>query len=291
MGRRLLVFYLLVLVLIGIFVSISVQGWVYSQTETPPQSQMTNFEDVYRQYHQRIEEYEDLHDEYLLARSQYLNFKTPTSQEKAISTTKNMLQKRDEVVVWYLMSLKQRLKEAKGVDTQTVERLSPNIDQEISWFLSHKEEINSSLTLEDLVGDSQEAYQVFLNIDPLIYEVLIFISRGKVINFSGRTKEIFDEVKSKLEEIRIDTREGYSFSQEKFQRLDKWMLDSQNQIAKSQERLNEVDGIILSLSKAKKSRVELYNQAILILGQAQLHLKNANFYLTEVLREIKTAEN
>lgn len=248
------------------------------------------FRDVYNQYRQKVEEYNLRHEDYLLKRAQYLNFKTLTAQENALASTKAMLQARDDVVIWYFRVLKESLKTSKGVSGSTIERLTSILDQEEAWFLGHRELLTSAATLEDLVKDSREAEERFRKNDPIIYEVLISRANGRVLDFTTRTDKIFEDIKAKLDEIRKDTREKYSFSFKKLALLDRWMLESQNLILRSKEKQSQIDGIILDLTKAKTRSEAEYDIAISTLTQSQLYLRDATVFLEEVIREIKTSE-
>lgn len=248
------------------------------------------FRDVYNQYRQKVEEYNLRHEDYLLKRAQYLNFKTLTAQENALASTKAMLQARDDVVIWYFRVLKESLKTSKGVSGSTIERLTSILDQEEAWFLGHRELLTSAATLEDLVKDSREAEERFRKNDPIIYEVLISRANGRVLDFTTRTDKIFEDIKAKLDEIRKDTREKYSFSFKKLALLDRWMLESQNLILRSKEKQSQIDGIILDLTKAKTRSEAEYDIAISTLTQSQLYLRDATAFLEEVIREIKTSE-
>ncbi|OGM37452.1 hypothetical protein A3F01_03330 [Candidatus Woesebacteria bacterium RIFCSPHIGHO2_12_FULL_38_11] len=249
-----------------------------------------SFDAAYGKYQDEMEIYRSAHDEYLFKKAQYQRFGTLTSRQEAQSATVLMLETRDNVVISYLLALKTRVSEAIGVQDSTEEGLKVRIDEEIGWFTDHRNTIPSAGTLEDLEKDSIEAQSRWKSVDPLIYEVLAVIAHGRVLEFTDRTDEIFGRVKNKSEDIRTEERDEYTFSNQKFDILNRWVFETENRIARSKERKSDAESAITLLAKRRSNALSQYNEVITILGETQLYLKEANTFMGEIIREIKTAE-
>jgi len=232
-----------------------------------------SFDAAYGKYQDEMEIYRSAHDEYLFKKAQYQRFGTLTSRQEAQSATVLMLETRDNVVISYLLALKTRVSEAIGVQDSTEEGLKVRIDEEIGWFTDHRNTIPSAGTLEDLEKDSIEAQSRWKSVDPLIYEVLAVIAHGRVLEFTDRTDEIFGRVKN-----------------QKFDILNRWVFETENRIARSKERKSDAESAITLLAKRRSNALSQYNEVITILGETQLYLKEANTFMGEIIREIKTAE-
>src|SRR3989344_1060754 len=120
--------------------------------------------------------------------------------------------------------------------------------------------------------------------------VLAVIAHGRVLEFTDRTDEIFGRVKNKSEDIRTEERDEYTFSNQKFDILNRWVFETENRIARSKERKSDAESAITLLAKRRSNALSQYNEVITILGETQLYLKEANTFMGEIIREIKTAE-
>ena len=248
------------------------------------------FDKAYKDYSESLEQYRQAHEEYLLARSQYLQFKTLKSKSDAQEKTANMLMARDEVVIRYLIILRSRLKDALGTTDEKLLNLNLQIDTEINWFEGHKKNLRSAGTLEDLVSDSDEAKDRFEKDEVVFYEVLSNVSSGKVINFRKRMNEIFSNLKAKLSEIYSADDPEYKLSAEKIATIDRWILEVEGRIVRSEEAQLEADDLLSKLQKLMRIDNFTYGEIISVLGQSNQYLKESSSFIREILREVKTAE-
>ena len=261
-----------------------------SATPSSMTSQNTNFDKAYEDYVAEIKDYQKAREEYLLRRSQFLRFQSLKSRQDAQEATVSFLEKRDNVVTSYLAVLQARIFEAIGVSDVRKEALNLRLSEEIGWFKDHRDTIPSAGTLDDLVKDSDEAKKRWESIGPLIYEALSTVSYGRIIDFANRTELLLGDAKSKLEEIKSDEREEYKFSNEKFEVLDRWIFETESRIVRSKEKMLDVENLISLMIKQKKDLVRAHNEIIQVLGESQLFLKEANSFMKEIIREVKTAE-
>ena len=261
----------------------------YTQGEVTPE---TEFENAYKEYQLQMDEYQEVHEEYILRRSQYLRFGTLKSQQDARDATVAMLQVRDDVMVLYLIAVSERLHEARGLEDARREGLTLRINEEIGWFKDHRGKIPSAGTLEDLEEDSDEAKKRFDLVEPLIFEVLSTISSGKLGDIKGRLKDIQGSLKEKIEEIKSEEREEYSFSERKLQILDRWIFEADNRIVRGDEKQVEADAIILTFGspKANEDWLTIYNDVLIKLAESQQFFKEASSFMKEIVREVKTKE-
>ena len=197
-----------------------------------------------------------------------------------------MLQKRDEVMVVYLRLLKARLAESIGVSDVKKDLLNKRLDDEIAWFTGHKEKIPSAGDLKDLIGDSDKAKTEYKLIEPLFYEVLLNVSFGKLVSFHERLRNVFDNLKTQVEDIRNDARGGFASPEKKFQTIDRWFFDSESKMIRGEERQTTIETKI----DESKNLTGDYSPTLTMIGEAQLFYKESASFLKEVIREIKITE-
>jgi hypothetical protein len=271
-------FGLILLVVLGI-----VESKVYSQGPT-------QYDKFYQEYSLKVEEYRRNREEYILARSQYLKFKTLTSQNTAKEKTIIFLQARDEVLVSYIKTVIERIKEVQGIPDATRDAIITRLNDEATWFSDHKERVTGAGSLEDLVSDSDEAKKRHEDIEPLLYEALAVLSSGKVNRYRERLDDTFISVKGKVNEIREEVKPEYQFETRKLEVIDRWIFDTEGRITRSQEKLLEADGLTSEFPTSKSRGITNYDGVLTVLGESQQYLKEASLFIREILREIKTED-
>src|SRR3989304_259492 len=144
------------------------------------QEDKLTYERAYQDYTYNYDIYRRANSEYESFRLQYIQYKTLTAQENAREATVRMLQARDETVKTYLTALRTRLSEAGGILDDKRGSLNSQIDASVLWFSDHKDKIPSAGSLDDLVKDSDEAAEYFLEKEYMLYDSLVTISIGKI---------------------------------------------------------------------------------------------------------------
>jgi len=245
---------------------------------------------AYRDYIYNFDVYRNANIEYEAARAQYLKFKTLKSQQDAYDATLAMLKARDEAVRTYLTALRMKLRETEGVPFGSREVQFSLIDSEVAWFAEHRETLPSAGTLEDLAEDSDEAKDRYGKIVPLFYETLITVSLGKVANIRDAQSKVLDKVRDKVLEIKNEENPEYKFEDRKIQIIERWILEVENRFSRSEEKEQEGLSIIGQLKEGKRKGQEfkLYNQAQFRSKESAQFLKEANPFLAEIIKEIKT---
>jgi hypothetical protein len=272
--------------IIGFF---AVTSHVYSQ-EPSEETVKVTFDQAYAEYTASIEEYNKAHAEYVLKRAQYLRFQSLKSRQDAYDATLLMLKMRDGVVISYLNAVKARVDEGMGIPDDKKNILFLKIDGEIEWFTNHRDNLSTTGSLEDLVGDSKLAAARWSAIDPLAYEAMSLLAQGKITGFSERMDEIFSTTENKLERIRSDDREGYSLSSTKIETLNRWIFEADGRISRSKEKQKEADLLISQMPKDRRRLVSNYDLIISRLRESQSYMKEATRFIKEIIKQVKIEE-
>ena len=254
-------------------------------------SSVTDYEKAFNEYILSLEEYEDIHDEYGLTRSQYLKFRTLTSRNNAREATAEMLAARDDVVVKYLAAIRERLLEVSGINEGARSRVIAQLNEEISWFEGHKESLVGAGSLEDLVSDSLEAKKRYGKLGPVIYEALSLVPYGRITRFQERLEENFLAVKDKVATIRSEDRGEYQLSKEKLESIDNWVFETEERISRGNAKYDTVQEIIDTIPVSRQtfaSSSKKYNQVLARLGLTMQDYRDTSLSIREITREIKT---
>jgi len=242
-------------------------------------------------YKLALESYSKLHDDYVLARTNYLRFDTLTSRNNAKEATLAMLQSRDDALIAYFNAIDTRTQEVDGVDQSTKDRLSGQLKDEAAWYADHRDRLVAAGSIDDLVADSDEARKRYATLGPVIYEPLSQIPYGRVLRFQERLNENFLALKEKVNRIRAEERPEYQFTTRKLESIDRWIFETEDRLERSNEKLSvayESIEKIPSSAKSISSSQSRNNQVLESLKEILQDQKDASLRMREIVREIKT---
>lgn len=241
-----------------------------------------DYQRALRDYEYNYSLYNQAHDDYVLSRARFLQYKTLVAEEEAKKATYKMLSARDEVIKTLLTAIRMRIKENQGLADSEKESLFKKIDPEIVFYEDHQTRLSSAGSLSDFVKDSEEAKDRFNSATELvIYSSLVNISVGKTSYQRSRIAKVISDLKTKISEIKAVGDKDVSF-------LDRFFIDLENKLLRSQDKETQAKEIIASAEKSLKDRIDDYNEAIGSTQGSYLYLKETVSYLKEVVRLIKT---
>lgn len=213
------------------------------------------------------------------ARGEYLTYRTLTAETKALEATRQMLQKRDEVLRTYLSSLRLKLVETTGISNYQQNLVFVKLDAEVSWLASHKDLLTSPGSLADLVKVSSDLEEKYPDLEFLIYQTLGTILSGKEnslreksIHQADSTQEIINRMKSEGESV---------------EKLERWLIEARKKITLSEQKQTEAESKIKALKESDYDRKRKFDDAQFVFEEANQYLKEAAAYLGEIASEIK----
>lgn len=252
--------------------------------------ELSAFDKALKDYLKEIDTYKKEHADYILAKSQYERFGTLASQNAAFEETLQMLEVRDQVIIDYLIVLKEKVLVSVGLEDTEIDETVAWLDQDVSWFTDHKKKLSSAGSLEDLVADSKLAEKEYGEISSDIYRALSVPIFGLVTDYEERLENLHTGLKAIFEKISKDEREEYQLSSRKLQLIDKWLLESELRFVRSEEKRLEAKQLINNFSEKKKTGSKDYEGIITKVTESRQHLKEGVNFMNEILREIKTTE-
>lgn len=256
------------------------QGFTLTNAQETPEF---NFNRAYQDYLYTYGQYREAHNQYVTAREQYLTYKTLTAKTLALEQTLDMLQKRDEAVRTYLTTLRMKMAETTGIANYKQNTLYLKLDAEVSWYIEHREKLSSAATIEDLVETSEEAESRYNKTLVLIYQALGIILEGKENNIRNQIDEQVELIKDKISQIRERGDKDTTTTE-------RWLLEAENKLTRSQEKLNEAMTILDSLKPSERDKEGNYIASQKLFQESHLYLKETNSHLKELIREVKTSD-
>ena len=251
----------------------------HAQETTP----VFDFNRAYNDYVYIYSQYRQAHTEYVVAKQAYLKHKTLTSKTEAQNKTLKMLELRDDVIRTYLTALRMKMAETTGISNYEQNILYLKLDDEVTWYIDHRNALTSAGNLEDLVDSAKETQKKYEKTEILIYQTLGTILAGKEAGLREEINKQIGELKGKVAEIRQRGDKDTTI-------LERWLLEAENRLTRSQEKQFASQQTLTKLNPYDRNKSNDYNKAQFSLEESHQYLKEANSYLKELIREVKLAD-
>lgn len=243
-------------------------------------AQEFDFQKAYEDYRFQRNQYRTAHQEYLTAKNQYLTYQTLTSKTAALNKTQTLLEKRDQALETYLTALKLKLGEETSVIGYQANMLYLELDKEILFLQNHRSSLTSASTLEDLLGLSSQFEEKYPALEILIYRAIGEILLNKERKLGQQADELITDLGNKIQEIKSENEEESLL-------WERWLLEAENKTVRANEK-QKASQLTLQNFDQKKGLEEQFSQAQILIKESHQYLKEAVFYLAEIIREIKS---
>jgi hypothetical protein len=231
-------------------------------------------------YIYNLDIYKKSHDEYELARGNYLQSKTLASQEKAQSTTAQMLQDRDQVVINYLTALRAKLADTPGLDDSQKQTYYSQLDDQVVWYRNHKTTLLSNASLASLTASSNDAAQKYKDTQIIIYKALSIIENGKLNDYENQMLQIVDELKPKFAEIKTDGEKDTTS-------MERGVDDVKSKIDQSNQKEDKAWEGLAKIVATDTNQKGLFDSSDKLFLEGLQLLKEANGILNQIIQNIK----
>lgn len=242
-------------------------------------AQTSDFQKSFSDYQNVFNQYQDAHLAYTKAKSEYLSYQSLASETKALESTKKMLSLRDETMALYFQTLGAKMSLTLNIPNYNQNLLSSQLDDENLWLASHRNSLPSVATITDLVNKSREMEQRYPKMEIISYQTLGAILSGKentsresLKNEIRKVRELFNQMKAEGENV---------------DKLERWIMEAEQKISRSEEKQKEAEKIIKDLSGEQFSRRNKFLEASRSYEESNQYLKESNSFLLEVVKDIK----
>jgi hypothetical protein len=280
--RRVVVIFLVVFFVTSVF---------YTGFTSPVKAQDVDssfdYQRAYQDYVHMGNTHRKAYEEYEVARNQYIKFGTLTSRAKAQEKTYEMLKTRDDLIRSYLTAIRMRLVQATGLVEDEKAVVYSELDPEVAWYIEHKNSYKSTDTLDELVRKSDEVKKHYEHTTVVIYHTLSLIPIGKMYDHHKKVSDIVVKLESKIAEIKEDEFEDGGIDERKLYLINSWLEETKQGLNLNLEKLSTAKSYFEPESKIKNGS-EKYRKSMYEIEAGRKHLLEANSFLKEIIREIKT---
>lgn len=225
-------------------------------------------------YSQKLTEYNTALSNYQIAKNTYSTYQTLASLTKALDAAKVYLQNRDDLIIKHFEMLDTK------IDNVSYKKI---VNDEISFFQNHLNLIPAVATLKDVtsVAKKSEEEIVLANIKSKQILGQILINKINVL------KTDYEDISVQLEAYVINLKSQPTFSKEKIDKLERWLVEVKNKKNLCETNLEKVSTKLNSFKKESMDLERDFNEVRINIIQANLYLKEGTNYMKEILAEIK----
>ncbi len=241
---------------------------------TPVQA---DFQTARNDYIYQYNLYRQAIDNYQVAKSTFLTYRTLTAQQDAQDKLRTAVQTRDNVIGSYYNLLQERLNQTTGVSPQYRNTFNSIKESEKTWLSQHRVKIEAAASLEDLNAAAKEFEDHYPQFDRETKRAIGTILLTKEDNLKKETDRTIDTLTAKLTEIRqsgIDT----SF-------WDRGLINTKNKLGLYTQKYTEAKDTYQPGNTEEPINIYAGQQR---LTEANQYLREAVRFLQEIIKTIAT---
>ena len=199
-----------------------------------PSAVWASSQSAYQEYLIEFDKYRAVLNEFKVARSEYLKFKTLTSQQTALDKTKQMLSQRSQLLRAYLQFLNEKLNESASMDASTKSLYQTLIANEVKFLNNHTGLMSSIGSLSDAESVSQQLSSHYTGLESSIYQTIVGLKMAELTAIDAQYADAFTKSYALIQDSKS------SYTPEKQSILERWLLQIQNKRDLYKQKTDEI---------------------------------------------------
>ncbi len=229
-----------------------------------------------------ISDYKKAKENFRAAKTAFIANKSEKNREEALEKAKNALTKACDSMINYLEALKNKASGIKKIAQEERTEIISQLDTEISWVNSKKDEINNITNREDLVSFVKEIRAHWKDIRVMAKRVTGQILNAKITYLIDRFQKTANKVSQKITELKSQGKDTTE--------IEKLLEDFNSKIALAKEKHDAAAAKFIEI-KTFADANKFFKEGMSLVREARKYLKNAHVDLVKMVKEIKKIEN
>jgi len=242
-------------------------------------------EKAYQDYLFQYDQYRLKLNNFKVARTEYLKFKTLLAETTALDTVKTMMMQRNSLLRSYLLLLTEKLNENQGITTTDKQLYQTLIQNENAFLVNHTQLISSIGSISDATDVSKQLESHYLVLYAGIRQTLTTLSLGELMKLNFQYKATFEELR------KVVDLNKQIVTPKKQSTIDRWLLQITNKQNLYQQK---VEQIMTSNSQLKgNTQLEMDELFVTIqknLNEAKQYLIEGTSFMQELITLIQYKE-
>lgn len=237
---------------------------------------------AYQDYLYQYDQYRIKLNNFKVARTEYLKFKTLLAETTALDTVKAMMIQRNALLRSYLLLLTEKLNENQGITATDKQLYQTLIQNENTFLANHTQLIGSIGSVADATDVSKQLESHYLVLYAGVRQTITTLSLGDLMKLDATYKSTFEALR-KIADLNKQT-----VSPEKQSTIDRWLLQINNKQNLYQQK---VEQIMTSNSQLKgNTQQEMDELSVTMqnnLGEARQYLNEGASFMQELVTLIR----
>lgn len=230
----------------------------------------------------QYEKYQDIYDQFVLARDKFLKYQVLNIRQQAAEATKTFLLQRNQVLRTYFLLLNNKFRTTSGViSSEQKEGLMSQLDKKIIWLEEESEEVQKVSTpdLEELFILSDRIEDKQAELKGLGYQSWAEILLGKIRNLQQESVGITTLLKDDVFQNKSATKAA---------QLDLWLreVSVQNYLAQKEIEAAEINLWKLKAANQEQDMLKNFNNLKIDVNDAKIYLNQAVSFQKEIVAEL-----
>lgn len=243
---------------------------------------MASSQQAYQDYLFQFDLYRQKNNEFKVAKNEYEKFGSLTSQTAALEKTKLMLAQRDLLLRSYLLLLKEKLNEDRGLSTTEKQLYTRLIDNEIIFLVNHSRLVELIGSLEDANRTSKQLEDHYDILQASIRQTIGGISLGQLAIIAKSYDTALADARALMNTKRS------IFSPQKQSTLDRWILQITNTRSLYQQKIDSItqeNAQLIGFSIYEQDRT--FRNIRKSIGEARQYLVEGSGFLGELVESLR----
>lgn len=237
---------------------------------------------AYQDYLYQYDQYRLKLNNFKVARTEYLKFKTLLAETTALDTVKAMMIQRNALLRSYLLLITEKLNENHGITTTDKQLYQTLIQNENTFLENHTQLISSIGSISDATDVSKQLESHYFVLYAGIRQTLTSLSLGDLTKLNTQYRATLEELRN------IIDLNKQTVTPEKQSTIDRWLLQINNKQNLYQQK---VEQIMTSNSQLKgntqQEMDELFVSIQNNLNEAKQYLSEGTSFMQELIRLIQ----
>lgn len=242
-----------------------------------PSITQASYSQAYSNYQSKYDIYRTSYQNYQVSKATYLTYKTLSTQNDALEKFRTVLLKRNEVVLSYLNTILEKMREIEGFDPQKTETFQKIAVSEENWITANQVKINAAGTIEDLNDISKDFSTRYRQIDMESKQAVAQILITKTSFSASKIADLFARVNLQLDRLNEAGEDTTNYR--------RGLNIAQSKVDLYQEKKEASLEVFFPKRQNYNDKIELASGQKLLLEGLQ-YLKESTAYLLEILNSI-----
>lgn len=189
---------------------------------------------AYQDYLFQFDGYRTKYNNFSVAKTEYLKYKTLLSETTALDTTESMMTQRSQLLVSYLKFLTEKVNENKGLTDGQKAQFNTLIADETTFLKNHLTKIAAVTSITDATAVSKELESHYSSFQTIVRQVIVGLSLGDLSFLNNQYKT----AQTSLQQVVLMNTSHVS--PQKQETIDRWVNQITNKETSYQQAIDAI---------------------------------------------------